>query len=68
MPAGIRQTGMVPLQLYAGMVIKLEARDPATGDPIAGVVLSNIVLYSGGPGVGNDFPDFLPQYLVSRPA
>lgn len=38
--------GPLPLiRLYGGMTIRLEAIDATTGDPVAGVAVSDVVIY-----------------------
>ena len=54
---------MVPLDLYAGFQVVLEARDPATGVEFTDVALSKIVLYSGHPGQPGDLLSPQPLYL-----
>lgn len=50
MPPGIRQTGMVPLELFGGARVVLEARDPTTGAELGGVDVTSITLYAGPVG------------------
>lgn len=39
---------MPMVKLYAGMIFRLEAIDPATGAAIAGVTVGNVTVYGEG--------------------
>jgi hypothetical protein len=36
------------IRLYGGMTIKLEAIDATTGDPVAGVAVTDVAIYGQG--------------------
>ena len=47
------------IRLYGGMTIKLEAIDATTGNPVAGVAVSDVAIYGQGlDGSGDDAPLF----------
>lgn len=46
MPPGIRQTGMVPLDLGPGCRVVLEARAPADDSNVSGVVVSDAIFFA----------------------
>lgn len=46
MPPAVRQTGMTPLDLEPGSTVQLEAIDPTTGLPVAGVTVSDATIYA----------------------
>lgn len=56
------QTGIPAITIRPGMILKLEAIDPVTGDPITGVGTASWAIF----GLG-DTPDDAPDAIASGP-